>query len=57
MARRDEYRDQMNTAAMQDDVTAMGQLYNEMSKKERKSVWDVLAPEAQDVITKLKEAA
>lgn len=54
-AKRDEYRDLINTAALHDDRAAIAQLSGEMSDAEKRAVFDVLSPEAQDVLTKMKQ--
>lgn len=53
--KRDEYRDQLNHAAMHMDFGALEQLSSEMTEAEKKCVFRVLQPEAQDVIKKFKQ--
>lgn len=54
-AKRDEYRDLINTAALHDDHGAIEQLSGEMTAAQKKAVFEVLSPEAQDVLTKMKQ--
>lgn len=53
--KRDEYRDQLNHAAMHMDMHALEQLSGEMTDREKRAVFHVLTPDAQDVIKKMKQ--
>lgn len=55
--RRDEYRDQLQTAALHDDTGAMQQLTGEMTDREKREVWRVLDEDTRAHLKELKSAA
>ena len=55
--KRDEYRDALNLAALNQDETASMQLKSELTDDEKRAVWLVLSEETKAYFSNLKEAA
>ena len=55
--KRDEYRDSINNSARGDDESGVIELWDELNKDEKRSVFHVLDKDAQDYLQKLRSAA